>query len=93
MKAWMALLLALIVLLQYKLWFSDVGKFAQRQLSRELAEQQERFATLAERNDALTAEALALKRDPGNLEARARRDLGMIRQGEVFYFVPEQDED
>ncbi len=89
MKGWITLLVVLILALQYKLWFSDVGVFAQRQLLRELGAQEARYDALATQNAELMAEALALKQDPNALEARARRDLGMIRRGEVFYFVPD----
>lgn len=89
MKGWLLLILAITALLQYKLWFSDVGKSAQRQLERELREQHAQRDALEQRNAVLEAEVLALKQDPAALEARARRDLGMIKQGEVFYFVPD----
>lgn len=89
MKGWLLLLAVILAALQYKLWFSDVGKSAERTLARELDEQRAQRDALDQRNAVLEAEVLALKRDPGALEARARRDLGMIKQGEVFYFVPE----
>ncbi|MGI9327710.1 MAG: FtsB family cell division protein [Pseudomonadales bacterium] len=89
MKGWVTLLVVLILALQYKLWFSDVGVFAERQLQRELSAQEQRYDALAGQNAELMAEAMALKQDPNALEARARRDLGMIKQGEVFYFVPD----
>ncbi len=89
MKGWLGLLLILVAALQYKLWFSDVGIFAERQLQRELHDQEARHQELVSRNSQLMAEAVALKQDPRALEARARRDLGMIKQGEVFFFVPD----
>ncbi|MFK7913592.1 MAG: septum formation initiator family protein [Pseudomonadales bacterium] len=91
MKGWLLLMAVIIAALQYKLWFSDVGKSAERALARELSEQRGQRDALQQRNAVLEAEVLALKRDPRALEARARRDLGMIKQGEVFYFVPEAD--
>lgn len=91
MKGWLLLLVVIIAALQYKLWFSDVGKSAERALARELKEQRAQRNELQQRNAELEAEVLALKRDPAALEARARRDLGMIKEGEVFYFVPESE--
>ena len=91
MKGWLILLLIVVAALQYKLWFSDVGKSAERALARELQEQRAQRDALHQRNAVLEAEVLALKRDSTALEARARRDLGMIKEGEVFYFVPESD--
>jgi cell division protein FtsB len=40
----------------------------------------------------MTAEVLALKRDSAAFESRARSELGMVREGEVFYLIPEVDE-
>ncbi len=90
MKAVVAVALALLVLLQYTLWFGQSGYFAQARLTGQLSEQQERLTLLRERNEVLTAEVLALKADDSAVEARARRDLGMIRDGEIFYLVPSE---
>ncbi|MEM1230041.1 MAG: septum formation initiator family protein [Pseudomonadota bacterium] len=88
-RVWIALLLIVTAGLQHKLWLSDVGRLSQANLEVALNEQQAQLAELRERNSALTAEALALKSGPEALEARARKDLGMVRAGEVFYFVPD----
>ena len=37
----------------------------------------------------MTAEVMALKNDSAAFEARARSELGMVREGEVFYLIPE----
>lgn len=84
-----ALLLLLIAVFQHKLWLSDVGRLSAQTLRSELAEQEAAQRALAIRNEALTAEVMALKARPEALEARARQDLGMVKQGEVFYFVPD----
>jgi cell division protein FtsB len=89
MRIVMLILLVLLVLLQYKAWFSDVGHFAAARLSAEVAEQTNRGELLARRNQILRAEVLALKRGVEALEARARNDLGMIKEGETFYLVPD----
>ena len=48
---------------------------------------------MAQRNRLLTAEVLALQDGLDAVEARARSNLGMIKQGETFYHLlpPEQD--
>ena len=75
--------------LQYKVWFSDVGYFAAISLEAEVERQQRRAERLAQRNKILTAEVLALKDGLQAVEARARSDLGMIKEGETFYLVSE----
>jgi len=84
-----ALPLLLAALLQAKAWFSDVGARGARALRAELEAQQRRTAVLESRNRLLTAEVLALQDGLEVVESRARNDLGMIREGETFYLVPD----
>ena len=80
-----------LAVLQYSIWFGQSGHFAQLRMQADLTQHQERAAVLKQRNRILTAEVLALKEDRGVLEARARRDLGMVKRGEVFYLIPTVD--
>jgi cell division protein FtsB len=89
MRIFIFILLVLLVALQGKAWFSDVGYFAAERLRVEVDEQKRRGELLARRNEVLTAEVLALKRGIQALEARARNDLGMIKRGETFYLIPD----
>ncbi len=73
--------------LQYKYWFSDVGYFRASSLATEVTKQEQRLDRLHERNRILTAEVLAQKDSLAAIEARARTDLGMIKEGETFYLV------
>ena len=73
--------------LQYKFWFSDVGYFRARSLATEVTKQEQRLDRLHGRNRILTAEVLAQKDGLAAVEARARSDLGMIKEGETFYLV------
>ena len=79
----------ILIWLQYALWFGQSGHFAQVRLQSQLQQHQSQVEVLRQRNRILTAEVVALKQDSAALEARARRDLGMVREGEVFYLVPE----
>lgn len=88
-SAWIPVLLVVIAVLQHKLWLSDVGKLSEANLAAELETQSVQYQALQARNEDLTAEVVALKASPDALESRARRDLGMVKAGEVFYFVPE----
>ncbi len=92
MKLLFAALVLLIVGLQYRAWFSDDGYFAAKALNERLEHQQRRAELQRQRNRILAAEVLALKRGDAAVEARARRDLGMILEGETFYIVAEESQ-
>ncbi len=87
MRVILGIMLALTMLLQYKAWFGDVGLMEAVRLREQVAEQRGRAELLAQRNRLLTAEVLALKEGLAAVEARARSDLGMVREGETFYLV------
>ena len=76
-----------LIWLQYNLWFGQSGHFAQVRLQSQLNISAERVSVLKARNALLTAEVIAMKSDPRNLESRARSELGMIKKGEVFYLI------
>lgn len=82
--------LALLLLgLQYQLWVGD-GSFAEVfALQGAIESQQQENRELRERNVALEAEVKDLKTALDAIEERARLELGMIREGEVFYRVVE----
>jgi cell division protein FtsB len=90
-RALIVVLAALVALLQYRAWFGDVGYFAAQELAGEVDDQRRRGEELARRNEMLTAEVVALKTGIEALEARARKDLGMVKQGETFYLIPDDD--
>ncbi|MEM1432765.1 MAG: septum formation initiator family protein [Pseudomonadota bacterium] len=82
------LLAGLLIALQLELWFGDVGLRRQAELESLAQQKTQQLALLAERNASLRADVLRLKANDAALEARARYDLGMIKEDEVFYFVP-----
>lgn len=83
---WLALvLLAAIVALQYPMWFGKGGWPAARELDRQVAAQRGVNEKLAARNAALDADVRDLKTGSEAIEERARSELGMIRQDEVFF--------
>src|SRR3982750_3850661 len=83
---WLALFfLALIVALQYPMWLGKGGWLQGREYDRQLAEQREQSAKLKLRNEALDADVRDLKAGYEAIEERARNELGMIRQDEVFF--------
>ncbi|MDZ7749550.1 MAG: cell division protein FtsB [Halofilum sp. (in: g-proteobacteria)] len=89
MRALVAVLLALLVVLQYRLWLAEGGLVEVHRLEQQVAAQAARNERLRERNRALAAEVRDLKQGLDAVEARARAELGMVREGETFYQVVE----
>lgn len=86
-KGWIGFLVLLFVVLQYRLWVGD-GSLAEAQRLREsIALQQGENGQLRERNAALEAEVRDLKQGLVAVEERARAELGMIKEGEVFFQI------
>ena len=79
----------LILILQYRLW-SGRGSLAEvAHLRHQLQQQQQRIDQMRARNERLRAEVYSLKTDLQAVEARARSDLGMIKEGETFFQIVE----
>lgn len=84
------LLLALLVWLQYSLWFGKNGIHDFHRATSEVAANQATNAKLKARNDQLFAEIDDLNGGQEAIEERARNELGMTKPGETFYrLVPE----
>lgn len=80
-------LAAVIVALQWPLWVGKGSWLRVWQLDTQLSEHRDSNAKLKERNTALEAEVRDLKTGTDAIEERARNELGMIRQEEVFFQV------
>ena len=87
MKILAAVLLALIVGLQYPLWLGKGSWRAVWELERGLEQQKATNAGLEARNGALDAEVRDLKQGYESIEEHARMELGMIKRDEIFYQV------
>ena len=85
-----AALLALVILLQYPLWIGKGGWLRVWAVNQQLDEQKEANKKLEIRNAGMNAEVIDLKQGYDAIEERARFDLGMIRQDEVFVQIPDQ---
>jgi len=90
MKPTLILLTVLLLLLQYRLWFSHDGLPSVLHLYRSVEIQRQDNAILEERNQVLTAEVHDLKSGLDALEERARSELGMIKSGETFFQIIEE---
>lgn len=84
----MRLLLIVLVLLtamtQYPLWWGKGGWLRVHELEKKAASQRETNEALVARNNALQAEVQDLKSGKAAIEERARSELGMVKEGEVF---------
>jgi cell division protein FtsB len=80
-------LAALIALLQYPLWLGKGGWLRVSEIDRQVKAQKDDNARLRVRNDALDAEVRDLKQGYDAIEERARYELGMVRQDEIFFQI------
>ena len=65
--------------------------FARQALAAQYERQRQRVDDLSKRNQKMTAEVLALKQHPDAFESRARSDLGLVKPGEFFYLIPDEE--
>jgi cell division protein FtsB len=89
MKFLVAILGALIILVQFPLWFGKGGWLRVWEVDRQLDAQKARNSDIELRNAALGAEVRDLKQGTEAIEERARYELGLIRKDEVFYQIEE----
>ncbi len=87
MRILVAVLGALIVFVQYPLWLGKGGWLRVGELDRQVQAIKESNRRLEARNQKLDAEVRDLKQGLEAIEERARYELGMIRQDEVFFQV------
>jgi len=86
-------LLFLLIWLQYKIWLQDGGIPEILQLQQEVEQVSIEVKQLKERNLSLDAEVKDLKKGLDAIEERARSEMGMIKEGEIYYQVIESDDD
>jgi cell division protein FtsB len=85
-------LAALLLLIQYPLWLGKGGWLAVADLENQLEASRTRTDQLKARNAKLDSEVRDLKEGLGAVEERARYELGMIKQNEIFVQVLRKDE-
>jgi cell division protein FtsB len=83
-------LIALLLALQYPLWFGKGGLLRVAELERQLDGQREVNQSLEARNASLEAEVRDLKAGYEAIEERARYELGLVKDGEVFVQTPQK---
>jgi len=81
------ILLALLLLLQYPLWMGKGSWLKVWDMGRQVEAQKKINEQSQKRNTSLDAEVSDLKRGTEAVEERARSELGMVKQGEIFFQV------
>ncbi len=77
----------MIAALQYPLWLGKGSWLKVWNLNQQISEQKEKNEQLKARNASLDEEVRDLKQGYAAIEERARSELGMVKQDEVFIQV------
>lgn len=77
-------LVALLLLIQYPLWLGKGGWLRVWDLDQQVDAAREKNDELKARNAKLNSEVQDLKDGTGAVEERARYELGMIKENEIF---------
>ncbi|EKU84648.1 MULTISPECIES: cell division protein FtsB [Massilia] len=85
-------LAALLVLIQYPLWLGKGGWLSVADMRGQVDATRLKTEQLTARNAKLASEVEDLREGLGAVEERARYDLGMIKQGEIFVQVLRKNE-
>ncbi|PQJ89946.1 cell division protein FtsB [Aliivibrio sifiae] len=91
MRTFAILLLVTLGWLQYTLWFGKNGMSDYAQVSNDVTLQEEVNQGLRNRNEQMFAEIDDLKKGSEAIEERARHELGMIKKGETFYRIIDEN--
>lgn len=91
MKSVLVILLFVLVLLQLRLWVGPGSIADLARLDNEIVKQNEENDQLQARNSVLMDEVSDLRNGLDSIEERARNELGLIRRGETFYLIVEND--
>ena len=87
MKLLALVLAALIVLIQYPLWLGKGSWSRVWEVDQQIRAQREINQKLRSRNAALDAEVRDLKQGLEAIAERARSELGMIKQDEIYFQI------
>ena len=86
-RALLAVLLLMLLLLQGRLWFGEGSLRHVLTLEEDVATLEAENATLRARNELMAADVRDLKEGLDAVEEVARKDLGMVREGETFFIM------
>ena len=86
-RLWIAVLVCLLGVLQYRLWIADGGIPSVHHLQAKVQNEKKTDLHLQARNDAMEAEVENLKSGTAAIAGRARSELGMVKRGETFFLL------
>lgn len=78
------ILFVLLIAIQFPLWLGKGGWFRVWELDKQVTQRDTHNQALKSRNAKLAGEVRDLKEGTGAIEERARHELGMVKEGEVF---------
>ncbi|WP_250463761.1 septum formation initiator family protein [Microbulbifer litoralis] len=92
MRWLLAILTIMLLVTQYRLWVGEGSLAEVTRLKRELVQQQEKNSALARANRQLLREVRSLKQGTDGVEAKARYDLGLIKEDETLFIFLDPEE-
>jgi cell division protein FtsB len=92
MRWLLIILMVLLAGLQFRLWVGEGSLAHQFELDTQIDEQRNENQLLKRRNEKVAQEVESLKTNLDSIEEKARRDLGMIKEGEIFYLVIDKND-
>ncbi len=87
MRWLLAILVVLLLALQYRLWIAEGSLAELHRLQAQVEQFNRENDELRERNAVLEREVINLQNSNEAVEQRAREQLNLVRDGEVFYQV------
>ncbi len=87
----MAILVLLLLALQYRLWIGEGSLAHAHRLEKDIAQQKAENSRMHERNRILDVEVGELKTGLDTIEERARNDIGLIKKDETFFMLMDDD--
>ncbi len=79
------MILILLLILGIFTFFGEKGIFSLLRIQKEVAQIKEKNAKLEEENQKLREEVKRLQTDRRYIEEIARKELGMVKEGEIIY--------
>ena len=89
LRVFAGVLIALLLGLQFTGWFGKGGMRDVRKLEHQITMHEKELEVLRNRNSKLAAEVMDLKQGLEAVEEIARSEMGMVKEGEIFYQVIE----
>jgi len=84
-------LCAVIALFQYELWYGRGGVYDSKTLENSIMQQTRTNQNLQQRNDLIIDHLQELKGSADLMEARARKELNLIKPNELLVVLPENE--